>query len=336
MPSVRPQLELVADCPACRVEGALVELYDPSVPACALGVAAESRCRVCEAQWEGAVREGPAAQGISSRASGRCPGCASALGDDEVEAHACGRCGTRASMRAVRAGHDLRDRATLRARLSALATEEREADLSRFLDAHFMGRSLDELQGMIGRGEPVETTFDAMFSLFQRGAGRAVNASAQRARGARPPSAHAPRASAPPPAARHDPRAMLLALVSVLVADGHHDPRETAFVDGFLRREGMAPLAPEEWVVHRPVEVAGRIPPSRRAEVVEMMTQLACVDGHADPSELRVVESYAAAWGIPREDLDDWVARYRHQYASDVQRFVQRLKSFFVRPQEDP
>lgn len=331
---MRSQLELVADCPACRVEGALVEVYDPAVPACALGVAAESRCRLCEALWEASVREGPGAQGISSRASGRCPGCASALQDDEVEAHACGRCGTRAAMTPVRAGHDLRDLATLHARLAALATEDREPDLARYLDANFMGRSLDELHAMIARGDAVETTFDAMFSLFQRGAGRAVNASAQRA--ARPPSAHAPRPSPPSPATAHDPRAMLLALVSVLVADGHTDPRETAFVDGFLRREGMAPLAEGEWVVHRPVEVAGRIPPARRAEVVEMMTQLACVDGHADPSELRVVESYAAAWGIPREDLDDWVERYRHQYASDVQRFVQRLKSFFVRPHEAP
>jgi uncharacterized tellurite resistance protein B-like protein len=331
---VRAQLELVADCSACRVEGALVELYDPAVPACAYGLPAEARCIVCGAAWEGALREGPGSRGVRARASGRCPCCDHSLLDDELAAHACGQCGSRAVLAATRAGADLRDAAVLRAAMEALAAAE-GATLADYLDANFMGRTLEEVRALIARGDAVETTFDAMFSLFSRGAGRSVNLSAKRAQAQRPPSAHAPRPSLPP-AAPQDPRAILLALVSVLVADGQTDPRETAFIDGFLRREGLAALEPQEWVVHRPVEVAGRIPAARRAEVVELMTQLACVDGHADPSELRVVESYAAAWQIPREDIDAWVERYRHQYAGDVRRFVRRLRSFFVRPRDDP
>jgi hypothetical protein len=109
---------------------------------------------------------------------------------------------------------------------------------------------------------------------------------------------------------RYDPRAILLALVSVLVADGDTTRgRPPSWTASSPREHG--PLRPEEWVVHRPVEVAARIPPARRAEVVELMTQLACVDGEADPSELRVIESYAAAWAIPREDIEAWVERYR-------------------------
>ena len=329
--SVRPQLELVSDCAACRVEGAVTELFDPGTPACAFGVPAESRCRVCEAAWSSLLLEGPGAQGVRARASGRCPACDHPLSDDEVAAHACGACGTRARLEVATPGHDLRDREVLRARLTTLARED-GVGLDAWLDANLMGRTLDEVHARITRGEAVETTFDAMFSLFQRGGGRSVNVAASHAQMARPPSAHAPRPSLAPERA-HDPRAILLALVSVLVADGDTDPRETAFMDGFLRREGMAPLRPEEWVVHRPVEIAGRIPPARRGEVVELMTQLACVDGDADPSELRVVESYAAAWQIPRDDIDAWVERYRQQYASDARRFMRRLRSFFLRPQ---
>ena len=39
--------ELLADCPRCKVESALVEVYDPASVACHLGVPAEARCRVC-------------------------------------------------------------------------------------------------------------------------------------------------------------------------------------------------------------------------------------------------------------------------------------------------
>lgn len=327
---VRPQLELVADCTACRVEGALTELYDPATPACAFGVPAEARCKLCEGEWEASVVEGPGTQGLRARASGRCPCCDHPLLDDELAAHACGQCGSRATLSRTREPHDLRDREALRARLSALAAEE-GVSVGDYLDANFMGLTLDALHAKLSAGEAVETTLGEMFSLFQRGGGRSVNVAASHAQRARPPSPHAPRPSNPGDEA-YDPRAILLALVSVLVADGQSDPRETAFVDGFMRREGMAPLEPEEWVVHRPVEIAGRIPPPRRGEVVELMTQLACIDGEADPSEIRVVESFAAAWQIPRGDVDAWVERYRQQYASDVRRFVRRLRSFFLRP----
>jgi len=40
---VRAQFQLVTECSACSVEGVLVEVYDPAVPACAFGVPAEAR-----------------------------------------------------------------------------------------------------------------------------------------------------------------------------------------------------------------------------------------------------------------------------------------------------
>lgn len=327
---VRPQLELLSDCPACRVEGALQELYDPALPACAFGVPAEARCRVCEASWESELHEGPGAQGLRARPSGQCPCCGHHLLDEELLAHACAQCGSRASRRASRAPSDLSELATLTARLRALAADE-HVTLNEYLDANFMGRTVAELHARLSAGEAVETSLGEMFSLFSRGGGRSVNVSASHAQMARPPNAHATRPSSPGESP-HDPRAILLALVSVLVADGQTDPRESAFVDGFMRREGMAPLRPEEWVVHRPVEIAARIPPARRGEVVELMTQLACIDGEADPSEIRVVESFAAAWQIPRVEVDGWIERYGQQYVSDLRRFMRKLRSFFLRP----
>lgn len=327
---VRAQFELVSDCPDCRVDGTVTELYDPSAPVCAFGLPAESSCRLCLARWVGEVIPGPDNTPVTLRGDGHCPGCARVLSDDEVAAHACGLCGTRAHLPRTRDGVDLRDRAALEARLRALADEDGETNLARYLDANFLGHSLDELHATVLSGARVETGLDAWFSLFGRG-GRGASPHA-----VRPPPSPPKLASdvAAGPARHHDPRAMLLALVSILVADGQQDPREVAFVDRFLAQEGFDPLRPTEVKVHRPMEIAGRIPPSRRAEVVELMAQLACVDGVADPSELRVLSSYASAWGIPSDDVDAWVQHYQRPSRGNPGRFLQRIKSFFVVPRD--
>ncbi len=329
---MRTQFELVADCPSCGVEGVLIEVYDPSEPACALGVPAEARCRLCEAQWVGRVTEGPDSKGVADRATGHCPCCGHVLVDDEVAAHACGACGSRASREPSKPAVDVRDRATLERALARMAAEDGEARLDAYVTSNFSSRTLDEVHARIARGEPVETGFNVLFSLFQRGGG-AVRGGAVAARRSTPPRP----ITVPPPrelAIEYDPRAMVLALVSVLAADGNYDAREMAFIERFVVAEGMAPLRPEEMRVHRPVEVSGRIPPARRAEVVELMTELACIDGSADPSELRIVESYASAWGIAPDELSAWLARYRARYATDLQRFLRRVRAFFLAPRD--
>ncbi len=320
------QFELLADCPRCNIDGAVVELYDPHDPAGVMGIPAESRCRMCGAAWAGRVAPGPDSKGVGFRGSGHCPGCSRALTDEEVEAHACCMCGARGRSEETSAGVDLRDYAVFLDRLACFADEEHETDIAAFTESNFTLGSVDAVHAAVLRGERVETAFDAMFSLFHRGAG---HGGAMRAgqRGNAVPK--------PAPRVAHDPRAMLLALVSVLVADGKQDPRELAFLDRFLKAEGMGPLEPKELKVHRPVEVAGRIPPERRAEVVELMAQLACIDGETDPSEVRLLSSYASAWGIADEDVRDWLARYRHRYATDVQRFFKKLKSFFLAPKDE-
>lgn len=328
---VRAQFELVSDCPACRVDGTVTELYDPGAPVCAFGLPAESACRLCLARWAGEVTPGPDGGAIALRGDGHCPVCARALTDDEVTAHACCMCGARAKLPQREAGVDLRDRGVLEGRLRAMADEDGERDLGRYLDANFLGRTVDQVHEAVRAGDRVETGLDAWFSLFGRG-GRGASPHA-----VRPPPSPPKLGSDVAGSTRrdHDPRAMLLALVSILVADGQQDPREVAFVDRFLAQEGFDPLRPSEVKVHRPMEIASRIPPSRRAEVVELMAQLACVDGEADPSELRVLSSYASAWGIPIDDVEAWVEHYRRRPSrANPTRFLQRIKSFFVVPRE--
>ncbi len=321
----------MADCPACGVEGVLVEVYDPNEPACAFGLPAESRCRLCEAAWAVKLFEGPDSKGLRARVTGHCPCCGHSLSDEELSAHACAECGSRARREATRSPVDVKDRAVFEGALRRMADEESEPFES-FVTSNFVGRTLDEVHSLIGRGEPVETGFNMLFSLFQPGAGAVRGGSVATHRTTPPRPITVP----PPREAPHayDPRAMVLALVSVLAADGHYDAREMAFIERFVVAEGMPPLRPEEMRVHRPLEVSGRIPPARRAEVVELMTELACIDGSADPSELRIVESYATAWGISPDELAVWLDRYRARYATDLQRFLRRVRAFFLAPRD--
>ncbi len=321
-------LELLADCPACGVESAAIELYDPVDPASVLGIPAESRCRLCGAAWRGVVRPGSGDPIVPVVYHGRgmCPGCGLTLDDDDLDGHTCGACGATGQRVEVTPGADLRVRACLDLALARFAAEEREPNPETFVAHNFAAGSVEAVHAQLVAGQRVETSFDAGFALFHGGRpGGSV----------RPP----PPRSSHPPAPKdqgdggYDPRAMVLALVSVQVADGKRDPRETDFLDRFLRAEGMAPLRPEEVKVHRPVEVAGRIPPDRRAALVELMVQLACVDGEADPSEQRLVQSYAGHWGIEAERVEAWFARYRGRYASDLQRLFARLRGFFLAPQ---
>lgn len=310
----------------------MVEVYDPNEPVCALGLPAEARCRMCEAAWVSRLTEGPDSKGIALRGTGHCPCCAHGLSDEELSAHACSMCGSRARREASREPVNLRDRAALDRALRRMAAEEDAASFETFIASNFVGRSVDEVHARIVAGDAVETGFNVLFTLFQRGAGT-VRGGSVATRRSTPPKP----ITVPPPkdvAHTYDPRAMVLALVSVLAADGHYDAREMAFIERFVVAEGMAPLRPEEMRVHRPLEVSARIPPARRAEVVELMTELACIDGSADPSELRIVESYAMAWGISPDELSTWLDRYKARYATDLQRFLRRVRAFFLAPRD--
>lgn len=217
-----------------------------------------------------------------------------------------------------RAGDDLRDAAALERAVRALMAAEGDDELAGFLQRCFGAADLDSLRARYVDGAPVDTALDGGVGFLS---------------GAVPRAPAAPKPTAPAPAVAQlgdDRRAMLLALVSVLMADGQRDPRETPLVEAFLKAEGLAPLSPAEMRVHRPVEVAARVPVARREGLLSLMAQLAYADGVADPSEVRVLRAFADAWGVDQAEVDRWLETYRAARRSRRQRLFDRLRSFFL------
>lgn len=315
---MRAQVELTAECPECRTRGVWIELYDPVVPATALGLPAQARCRLCAAEHLGECTPGSEGLAARTRPAGQCPFCARPLAEADLAAHACGRCGSRAAMVTSRAGDDLRDAAVLERAVRSLMAAEGDDELAGFLQRCFGAADLDALRERYVQGVPVETALDGAVGFLSGAVARAP---------ATPPP-KAPVAAAAP--LGDDRRAMLLALVSVLMADGQRDPRETPLVEAFLKAEGLAPLAPGEMRVHRPVEVAARVPAERREGLLSLMAQLAYADGVADPSEVRVLRAFADAWKVEQAEVDRWLATYRAARRSRRQRLLDRLRSFFL------
>lgn len=135
---------------------------------------------------------------------------------------------------------------------------------------------------------------------------------------------------APEPPRSAPPRAILYPLVSVISADGEIHPSERAFVDAFLASEGMAPLADDEIRVYAPQEVARYVPTHRREKIVELMCEVAMVDGLGDDAELRVVRAYGAAWQIPEEKVETWLWGYEHAQSSPARQFWLRIRRFVL------
>ncbi len=314
---MRAQVELTAECPECHTRGVWIELYDPVIPATALGLPAQARCRLCAAEHLGECTPGSDALTARVRPPGECPFCAHALDEADLAGHACGRCKSRAAMVTSRAGDDLRDPAALERAVRALMAAEGDDELGDFVQRCFNVPDLAALGERYAQGGPVDTSLDGAVGFL---------------------SGAVPRAPTPPPppapavvvAHGDDRRAMLLALVSVLMADGQRDPRETPLVEAFLKAEGLAPLAAGEMRVHRPVEVAGKVPPARREGLLSLMAQLAYADGLADPSEVRVLRAFADAWAMDQAEVDRWLETYRLAGRSRRQRVLDRLRSFFL------
>ena len=151
-----------------------------------------------------------------------------------------------------------------------------------------------------------------------------------------PESANTPSSRSSPPSSLSSapfsapPRAILYPLVSVISADGEIHPAERAFVDAFLVGEGMAPLADHEVRVYTPAEAAPYVPKVRREKIVELMCEVAMVDGLADDAEVRVVRAYASAWRVPEEKVETWLWGYEHAQASPARQFWLKIRRFVL------
>jgi len=293
--------QIIADCPHCRTGGGLLQVMDPSHPACHLGVPQSSDCRMC------GYSQGPEAAEFQPRdpiGSNRCPACRKPLQEGAHESHTCAHCDYTVTLTRT-PGLDLTDEQAIRSALTAWAKDE--------------GLSLDELcegslngstEQVIGRylgGEPVESTLDAIAFLFPgMAAGTAVGVQVQ-------PSTETEVSS--PPERISDSRAPARLLVSVMVADGQIRVGERAFVDAFLEREGLSPLSAPDLRPWRPHEVGPLLDQGLAERTIETAVALMHLDGERDGSELRIVRSFARSWGVPDAQLDRWNRTYDRRYA---------------------
>lgn len=261
--------QVLADCPHCRVQAAVVELHRVG----GAGRPIEARCRLCRYALgpEGAVAPAPFADGRAvAEALARW---AAEEGDDDLERFCAANFGGLSSREVaervlrgepVETGFDVIAFLFPSAAAAAAVPRERAA-LGPGADGALRagvrtGRTLTHL----GFGDP-----------------------------------RAPHAAPPPPERaerRWSPADGTRALVSVMVADGAVRPAEEGAVAEALARLGLPAPEPAERRVWRPNELA--VPPEP-AGLLAACRRVALADGEADATEVRLLDEYARAWSTP-------------------------------------
>lgn len=363
--------QILDECPACHVESAVAAIYDPLSPASALGVAAESRCRLCGRVTVGQVE--PACD-VPANASDRtrgdtCPRCGEILSEDDRVSARCSHCGIVARSQERRGGARFSSVSQLEEALARWAQAEGQSDTHEFVESSFLDGSLDAVFRKIQAGERVETNFDVLAFLFPEVALAAAVPMDLDDLGPAPAPAPAPVPEPPAPETLPGPAAApvsaaeilepevlpdadpsedeeqrpstleerteawapMLPLVSVMVADGRVHPAEEAFLNRVLARHKVPPIPAAHVRVHRPETVPVSSSPRARERMVEAMVHLVHVDRLRDGTEFRVVEEYARAWGVDPTKVSHWDKLYRKRYATGTQRLWLILESIFVK-----
>lgn len=319
--------EIRVDCPACRVEGARIEIWDGEDASCRLGLAKTARCNLCRQEHAGRVA------GVDRPFPGDgCPGCGAALDDKMRDAHRCPFCGKSAAFEETEGSWTIGDEAELEGALEVWARREGFKHANDLLEAYFVLQSPSEVFAAMKRGERIETTFDVADYLFSSGgaAGGGSEAVVVMRDEEESPSTlrlNQPRSVRKTGGAREE----LLALASVAAADGEASYDDQQVLLRAAKKRNMQALAPEDIRVWRPNEID---PPATfvdRERVLEEMLQIAWSDGQLDPSELRVVRDFARAWGIDPERLREWLEMYSFADSNVFERWFRRV-GFFLFP----
>lgn len=160
--------QILDECPACHVESAVAAIYDPLSPASALGVAAESRCRLCGRVTVGQVEPACATppDGPQRMREDACPRCGEILSEDDRLAARCCHCGVSARSVERRGGARFSSVSQLEEALARWAQAEGQSDTREFVESSFLDGSLDAVFRRIQAGERVETNFDVLAFLF--------------------------------------------------------------------------------------------------------------------------------------------------------------------------
>lgn len=322
--------ELRVECPACRVEGALVETWDAEEPPCRLGLPLKVHCRVCGLDAEGVV-----AATVSSIAPGDgCPSCGSTLTDDIRNAHRCPYCGSHAEMVDRTSTRTPGSEEELRAALDVWARAEGLANAQELIETYFVLPTVREVFAALGRKEPLETTFDVADYLFSSGGGAGGAASGEKAV-MREPEEEAPSTlRMPKPASVRKvggPRDELLAIASIAAADGDASADDQAILLRAATQRQVVPLAPEDVRVWRPNELDPPATLPDRERVLEEMFQMAFADGQMDESELRLIKDYARAWGVDPQRVAELRETYDFAKSGRFMRWLERI-GFFLFP----
>lgn len=302
-------VQILAACPSCRVEAAVVELVEVSavveVGTGDRGQVIEGRCRLC-GRWErgGAVLD----RGIPFRDAGQ-----------------------------------------VHAALLRWARTEGEDDVHAFVASGFSGLSTDQVTAALLARRPVETSFDVIAWLFpglagagggggKVDAGELARAAEAGPRGggvlarslpeARPQTQPMqplpPQASAPEVDER---RLALQALAAVMLADGVIRPGERAFLEGFAHRAGLPGLDPALVRPWRPTDLPL---PQTPEPILLAMVDLSFIDHERDGSEWRVVREFARHWGYPVDKLEALGERREEQVAPAMVRLWRSLRRLLV------
>ena len=329
-----PSVEVLVDCPNCRVEGARVEIV----------VRGDHLAEASARREDHAV-------------SGRCRMCGAA---DE-------------GGRVLSAGARAWDETSVRAALASWAAEEGETDVAAFVRANFGERDLEGIVRKLVAGERVATSFEVVAWLFGgRGAVAGMTPDAGQAHvvGSHSVAGHgdgeasgevggadttagealrrarrhrwsrrdlrwrawggsvrlkatprqARRATDPAPGGRHPVatargrqppppqesplearrRDATRALCAARAADGRQHPAEDPVFAEALTALDVPVPAPADERVWRPNELRRAPDP---AGTLRWMRAIALADGEADPSEVRLLEAYARAWQVPLDAI---------------------------------
>lgn len=351
------QVELPSDCPSCGLESGLVERYDASAPPCRLGVPASARCKLCGVAFEGGL-DRPVVH--ADAVEDACPVCRAPLDAEGIAEHRCRACGVRATTKPVVRGATFETEDDVERALDAWAAQEGFASRQALLDATFAIPSVAHLWGRLARGERLEILADPFARWGMRMTETADPAHAENmqdawdsaddldaiARASGVPSSRAPTSGVPSsrgpssrgpaslrtsrPPGEPDPLAPLYPILAVVAADGEIHPEERRFLDDFVRREGLPPVADDAIAVHPASRTARLVPRARREATLKIMCEIAAADGMVDESERRVIHAYAVIWGVPDETVDFWIWGYENMNTSLVRQLWTRLRRFVL------
>lgn len=268
-PAAGGPLQVLCDCPHCRVESAMVELVD------AIARMHHARCRMCGLELSSGTT---VAAGRVFTDAGAVEQALAAWAHEEGEPVEGFVAANFSGLNAGQVADAVLAGARVRTSFDVVAWLFR----SRTAGAVALGSPGGDTHAAAARGDgdgAPERPDDAIAGPAMPAADRTV--------------AH--RTVRPPP----DPRVVTRALVATALADGRVEPAERTVLDKLCARL-EAPLPTEDdWRAWRPLELGD---PPDPAATVKAMIVLALADKIPDLGEERVIREFARAWRVPLPD----------------------------------